>query len=512
MQRALLSVSDKTGIVELAKGLAENGVELISTGGTASLLKENGLQVIGIEDITGFPECLDGRVKTLQPQIHGGILANREIAGHISQADELGIPLIDLVVVNLYPFKQTIARPDVTRQEAIENIDIGGVTLIRAAGKNADHVLLLTDPKDYPAFLEKLYGNSLTKEFAHELALKGFRHTAEYDAMISEYLAAELNDDEMPDTLTLTFEKQQGLRYGENPHQQAAFYRDPGNIKGLLSEAKQLNGKELSYNNIGDASAALEMAREYDEPVVVAVKHANPCGIAIAENVHDAYLKAFAADPQSIFGGIVVLNSQVEANTAEELKKIFLEIIIAPSFSTEALDLLKKKKNLRLLELPQLMEPGRGRPWQMKKVDGGLLIQDLDRVQIDEDTLKVATKREPSDAEWRDLRFAWKVVKHTKSNAIVTAKNGATLGVGGGQTSRVWAVENALSRVESSTEGAVLASDAFFPFADSVELAHKAGITAVIQPGGSVRDQDSIDFCDQHDMTIVFTGIRHFKH
>lgn len=512
MQRALLSVSDKTGVVELAKKLAEKSVELISTGGTAKLLQENGLSVISIDEITGFPECLGGRVKTLQPQIHGGILANREIPEHITEAEELKIPLIDLVVVNLYPFKATIAKPDVTRAMAIENIDIGGVTLIRAAGKNADHVTLLTDPSDYSEFIKILDSGEIDRDFRYRCALKGFQHTAQYDALIAEYLAGEQNEGEMPQTLTLTFEKQQGLRYGENPHQQAAFYRDPGNVRGMLSDAEQLNGKELSYNNIGDASAALEMAREFDEPVAVAVKHANPCGIAIADNVHDAYLKAYAADPQSIFGGIVVLNREVDAVTAEELKKIFLEIVIAPAYDGEALTLLRKKKNLRVLRIPDLAAPAGGRPWQMKKVDGGLLVQDLDRVQIDPNALKVPTKREPTDAEWRDLRFAWKVVKHTKSNAIVTARDGATLGVGGGQTSRVWAVDNALTRVESTTEGAVLASDAFFPFADSVEIAHKAGITAIIQPGGSVRDQDSVDFCDEHDMTMVFTGIRHFKH
>ena len=512
MKRALLSVSDKTGIVELAKALEAAGVELISTGGTARLLAEAGLKVIGISDITGFPECLGGRVKTLQPKIHGGILANRDIPEHLSESNNLGIPLIDLVVVNLYPFKETIAKPGVTRADAIENIDIGGVTLIRAAGKNADHVVLLTDPDDYTPFVEALQAGNINRDFRYDMALKGFRHTAQYDAMIAEYMAAEQGDEEMPDSLSLTFEKQQGLRYGENPHQHAAFYRDPGNITGRLADAEQLNGKELSYNNIGDASAALEMAREFQEPVAVAVKHANPCGIAIAENVHDAYLKAFAADPQSIFGGIVVLNREVNAVLATELKKIFLEIVIAPSYSDEALALLKKKKNLRVLLLPDLAQPADGRPWQLKKVDGGLLVQDHDRVQIDPEKLVYATERKPNDCEWRDLQFAWKVVKHTKSNAIVTARDGATLGVGGGQTSRVWAVENALTRVESSTEGAVLASDAFFPFADSVETAHNAGITAIIQPGGSVRDQDSIDFCNEHDMAMVFTGIRHFKH
>ena len=512
MQRALISVSDKTGVLELAQELHARGVELISTGGTASLLKENGVPVTGISDITGFPECLGGRVKTLQPKIHGGILANRQIPEHLEEAEKLGIPMIDLVVVNLYPFKATILKPGVTMAQAIENIDIGGVTLIRAAGKNSDSVTLLTDPEDYVNFLECLKANSLDDSFRKKMALKGFRHTAQYDTLISQYLARELGDTEFPEQLSLSYEKQQSLRYGENPHQQAAFYREISVLDGRLSGAVQLHGKELSYNNIGDASAALEMIREFSEPTVVALKHANPCGVGTAGTILDAYERAFAADPVSIFGGIVVLNKEVDLETAAEMKKVFLEIIIAPAYAEEALTLLKKKKNLRLLELPALMAPVNSEPYFYKKVDGGLLIQEADLHVMEDENYQVVTKAQPTVQEWADLKLAWKVVKHAKSNAIVVVKDGATQGVGAGQTSRVWAVENALDRSQSSTAGSALASDAFFPFSDSVEKAQAAGVKAIIQPGGSVRDADSIEVCDKFGISMVFTGMRHFKH
>lgn len=512
MKRALISVSDKSGILDLAQILHQEGVELISTGGTAKLLKDNDIPVIGISDITGFPECLGGRVKTLQPKIHGGILANRNIPAHLTEVDELDIPLIDLVVVNLYPFKATILKPGVTMAEAIENIDIGGVTLIRAAGKNSDSVLLLTDPTDYPTFIELFKSNQIDDPFRKKMALKGFRHTAQYDTLISTYLAQELGDKELPDQLSLSYEKQQSLRYGENPHQKAAFYREISHLDGRLSGAEQLHGKELSYNNIGDASAAIEMIREFDEPTVVALKHANPCGVGTAGNIRDAYERAYKADPISIFGGIVVLNGEVDAQTAEAMNKIFLEIIIAPSFSDGALAILQKKKNLRLLRISDIKNPVSHEPYFHKKVDGGLLIQEADLLKMDEESFKVVTDAEPSEQEWNDLKLAWKVVKHAKSNAIVVVKDGATQGVGAGQTSRIWAVDNALDRSKTSTEGSVLASDAYFPFSDSVEKAHTAGVTAVIQPGGSVRDQDSIDVCNQHGISMVFTGMRHFKH
>lgn len=512
MKRALISVSDKSGVLELAQVLQEKGVEIISTGGTAKLLTDNDIPVIGISDITGFPECLGGRVKTLQPKIHGGILANRQISEHLTEAEALGIPLIDLVVVNLYPFKATILKPGVTMSDAIENIDIGGVTLIRAAGKNSDSVTLLTDPSDYVEFMELFREDQVDDAFRKKMALKGYRHTAQYDTLISQYLAKELGDNELPDQLSLTYEKQQSLRYGENPHQQAAFYREISILDGRLSGAKQLHGKELSYNNIGDASAAIEMIREFAAPTVVALKHANPCGVGTGDDIFTAYERAYKADPVSIFGGIVVLNRPVDANIALEMNKIFLEIVIAPSYADDALILLKKKKNLRLLQLADIMNPVTPERYFHKKVDGGLLIQEADLLQLDTDNYKVVTEKQPSEKEWADLKLAWTTVKYAKSNAIVVVKDGATQGVGAGQTSRIWAVDNALERSKTSTEGSVLASDAFFPFSDSVEKAHIAGVTAIIQPGGSVRDQDSIDACDQYGIAMVFTGIRHFKH
>ena len=512
MQRALISVSDKTGVLELAQFLHKNEVEIISTGGTAKLLTDNEIPVIGISDITGFPECLGGRVKTLQPKIHGGILANRKIQDHMDEAVELGIPMIDLVVVNLYPFKATILSPGVTMAKAIENIDIGGVTLIRAAGKNSDSVTLLTDPSDYADFMQSSEAGTLDDAFNKKMALKGFRHTAQYDTLISQYLAKELGDNELPEQMSVSFEKQQSLRYGENPHQSAAFYREISVLDGRLSGAVQLHGKELSYNNIGDASAAIEMIREFSDPTVVALKHANPCGVGTGKSIFEAYDRAYKSDPVSIFGGIVVVNEEVDADTAAEMNKIFLEIVIAPSYSEEALSILKKKKNLRLLELKDIMNPTSPEPYFYKKVDGGLLIQEADLHKMDEESYQVVTEKQPTEQEWADLKLAWRVVKHAKSNAIVVVKDGATQGVGAGQTSRIWAVENALDRSNTSTEGSALASDAFFPFSDSVEKAHAAGVTTVIQPGGSVRDDDSIAACNKFGMSMVFTGMRHFKH
>jgi len=512
MKRALISVSDKSGVLDLAQILHARGIEIISTGGTAKLLSDSGIPVIGISDITGFPECLGGRVKTLQPKIHGGILANRQVPEHIAEAAELGIPMIDLVVVNLYPFRATILKPEVTLTEAIENIDIGGVTLIRAAGKNSDSVTLLTDPQDYQEFVELLGTDKISDSFRKRMALKGFRQTAAYDTLISQYLAKELGDIELPDQLSLTFEKQQSLRYGENPHQKAAFYREISNLGGRLSGAKQLHGKALSYNNIGDASAAIEMIREFSAPTVVALKHANPCGVGTADHISLAFEKAYKADPVSIFGGIVVLNQSVTSTIALEMNKIFLEIVIAPDFDEDALVILKKKKNLRLLQLSEMMNPAVAEPYFHKKVDGGLLIQEADHLQVNAENFQVATERQPTEQEWTDLKLGWTVVKHAKSNAIVVVKDGATQGVGTGQTSRIWAVENALNRSETPTIGSALASDAFFPFSDSVEKAHAAGVTAIIQPGGSVRDQDSIDVCNQVGISMVFTGVRHFKH
>ena len=511
MSRAFLSVSDKTGIVEFAKGLVKAGYELLSTGGTKKALEAAGLSVTSVSDITGFPECLDGRVKTLHPKIHAGILAMRDNASHMQTLKDLEIEPIDIVAVNLYPFKATIANPDVLLAEAIENIDIGGPTMLRAAAKNWQDVAVLIDSADYGTVLQELSENGeVSRETKFGLCAKVFEHTAAYDAMISAYLRT-ITGEKFPGKLTLTYEKQQDLRYGENPHQQAMFYREPLFNQGSLVEAEQLNGKELSFNNINDANGALDALREYDEITVVGAKHANPCGIGSADNVYDAYMKAYHCDPKSIYGGIVVTNAVVDKKTAEEMAKIFLEIIVAPDYSPEALDVLKAKKNLRVLKLPSIKAPLKAEAMDMKKVAGGLLVQDINRIVLD-DEVKCVTKTKPTDKQMEDMLFAWKAVKHIKSNGILTAKNKQTLGIGPGQVSRVWAVEAALERSGEDVKGAVVASDAYFPFSDSVELMAKAGIAAIIQPGGSIRDEESIKACDAAGIAMVFTGLRHFKH
>lgn len=515
--RALISVSDKTGIVTFARELVALGVELISTGGTFKALQEDGVPVIGISDVTGFPECLDGRVKTLHPAIHAGILNIRENEEHQKQMEDLQIENIDMVIVNLYPFKQTILKSGVSLLEAIENIDIGGPTMLRSAAKNNQDVTVIVDPKDYAIVLEELKEKGkVSKETNFYLATKVFEHTANYDAMIANYLREQRGDYSLPDTLTMTFEKVQDMRYGENPHQTAAFYKEVGKTKGTLAQAIQLNGKELSYNNINDANGALELLREFHEPAVVAVKHANPCGVGIGANVYEAYEKAYKADPVSIFGGIIVTNQVIDRKTAEEMAKIFFEIVIAPDYEEEALEVFKLKKNLRVLKLEDIKysDP---HALTMKKVDGGLIVQEKDLELLIEDELKVVTKREPSKEEMEDLRFAWKLVKHVKSNGIALAKDGMSVGIGGGQTNRIWATNQAIEHGkeflgEEGVRGSVLASDAFFPFDDCVEAAAKAGITAIIQPGGSIRDEDSIRACDEAGIAMIFTGMRHFKH
>jgi len=511
-KRALISVFDKTGIVELAKSLVENNYEIISTGGTFKLLKEQGIDVIAVEDVTGFPECFDGRVKTLHPKIHGGILFLRENDEHKNSAEKLDIKPIDMVVVNLYPFKQTVSKDNCSFDEAIENIDIGGPAMIRAAAKNFMNVLIITDINDYQDVLSAIQNENITQELKFKLFLKAISYTSTYDAMIFDYFNRIHKDNNFFfDKLSFGFEKIQELRYGENPHQKAYFYKDIFAAENELSNAIQLHGKELSYNNINDASAAIDLVKEFDQPACVAIKHANPCGVALGEDIFDAYKKCYNADPVSIFGGIVAFNSEVDEQTANELVKIFLEIIIAPAFTQQALNVLKTKKNLRLLQL-NLNAKNNHTQYELKKVSGGLLIQFKDNIQESAENFKVVTKKQPSQKELDDLLFAYKVVKHCKSNAIVVAKDKVTCGLGVGQTSRVWAVENALNRSRVDLKGAVLASDAFFPFADSVELAHKAGITAIIQPGGSVKDQDSIDYCDNAGIPMLFTGVRHFKH
>lgn len=510
--RALISVSDKTGVVEFARELEQLGVQVISTGGTHKKLEEAGIDVTGISDVTGFPECLDGRVKTLHPAVHGGILARRDVPEHMQQLKDLNIETIDIVAINLYPFKETIMKPDVTLADAIENIDIGGPTMLRSAAKNHKDVAVVCDPADYAIVAEELRANGeVSYKTKYRLALKVFEHTAAYDAMISQYLREQI-DAPLPDNVTLTFEKLQDLRYGENPHQNATYYKEIRPFRGSLATAKQLHGKELSFNNINDANGALMTLKEFTEPTVVASKHANPCGVGCGETLHEAYIRAHDCDPTSIFGGIVACNREVDKATAEEMSKIFLEIVLAPSFSDEALEILTQKKNIRLMTIEGIEEPVPAGQYDMKKESGGLLIQDMDLSLYDEDALKVVTEKAPTDKEMADMKMAMKVVKHIKSNGIVYVKDGATVGIGPGQTNRIWAAQNAIRQAESSLEGAVMASDAFFPFSDCVEAAAAAGITAIIQPGGSIRDQESIDKANELGIAMVFSGQRHFKH
>ncbi|OON94221.1 MAG: bifunctional phosphoribosylaminoimidazolecarboxamide formyltransferase/IMP cyclohydrolase [Candidatus Epulonipiscioides saccharophilum] len=486
-------------------------------------------------EITGFNECLDGRVKTLHPVIHAGILNIRDNPKHQQEIKELQIDNIDFVVVNLYPFKETILKPNVTLEDAIENIDIGGPTMLRSAAKNSKDVTVVVDPLDYDKIIAELKANNeVTSQTKSYLAYKVFLHTSNYDAMIARYLGDQLQTqlesqlqskevlieqitfpETFPEKLTLTFEKIQDMRYGENPHQNAAFYKEVGYTKGTLAEAKQINGKELSYNNINDANGALALLREFTEKTVVAVKHATPCGVASANSIYEAYTKAYKADPISIFGGIVVCNCEVDEETALKMNEIFLEIVIAPSYTIGAQKILKKKKNLRVLELPEIQYVNKN-TLDMKKVDGGLIIQETnDRLFNSDVEFKVVTKIPPTIDQIEDLRFAWKIVKHVKSNAITLAKDKMSIGIGGGQVNRIWATKQAIEHAKEfvgGAFGAVLASDAFFPFDDCAFEAIKSGVTAIIQPGGSVRDQDSIDMCDKHGISMVFTSMRHFKH
>jgi phosphoribosylaminoimidazolecarboxamide formyltransferase/IMP cyclohydrolase len=508
--RALVSVSNKEGIVPFVQQLVDLGVEVISTGGTKKVLQDNGVKVIGISEVTGFPEILDGRVKTLHPMIHGGLLAMRDNESHQAQLEEHGITPIDLVVVNLYPFKETISKADSTFEDAIENIDIGGPTMLRSAAKNHKDVAVLVDPTDYEGVIAELKESGKVEVATRRrLAAKVFRHTAAYDAMISNYLT-EAVEEKHPESLTVTFEKKQDLRYGENPHQQAAFYQAPLASEFSIASAEQLHGKELSYNNINDADAALQIVKEFKDPAVVAVKHMNPCGVGTGATTVEAYRRAYEADPVSIFGGIIAFNTEVDKETAELLHELFLEIVIAPSFSEDALAVLKQKKNIRLL-LVDMTGAGVMQS-RMVSVRGGLLVQDEDQAGFEEATITVPTKREPTEQEWADLKLAWKVVKHVKSNAIVLAKEGQTVGVGAGQMNRVGAAKIAIEQAGETAVGSALGSDAFFPMNDTVEAAAKAGVTAIIQPGGSIKDEDSIKKADEYGIAMVFTGVRHFKH
>ncbi len=535
-KRALVSVSDKTGIVDFCKGLVENGFEIISTGGTAKALKEAGLKVIGISEITGFPECLDGRVKTLHPNVHAGLLAMRSNKDHMAQLEKLNINTIDVVCVNLYPFKATLAK-GADFAECVENIDIGGPTMIRAAAKNYQDVAVIVDPKDYNKVLEELKNGGVSLETKKYLQYKVFAHTAVYDSLISNYLAAQLGIT-FPDEVTFAYEKAQDMRYGENPQQQAVFYNEQFIRKGSLSSAKQLWGKELSYNNINDANGALELLKEFGStPAVVACKHANPCGVGTGKSVHEAYMRAYESDPVSVFGGILAINGTVDKETATEINKIFIEIVMAPDYTNDALEILEQKKNIRLLKIDDISAKRDSTAFDMKKVYGGLLVQQYDESLLKgEDTalftkkaevettvlpsgkektvygLGVVTKRVPTAEEIEALLFNWKVVKHTKSNAIVIGKSGRTTGIGMGQTNRIWAAQQAIAHAGKEAKGSVMASDAFFPFPDCVEECVKAGITAIIQPGGSIQDKASVEACDAAGIAMVFVGDRHFKH
>ncbi|MCL2657486.1 MAG: bifunctional phosphoribosylaminoimidazolecarboxamide formyltransferase/IMP cyclohydrolase [Betaproteobacteria bacterium] len=525
--QALLSVSDKRGIVEFARELHALGITLLSTGGTAKALRDAGLPVTDVGDYTGFPEMLDGRVKTLHPKVHGGILARRDLAEHLDTLAAHSIPRIDLVVVNLYPFQATVAKPGCTLEEAIENIDIGGPTMVRAAAKNhgteAGGVGIVTDPADYAAIVAELKANknALSYKTRFELARKAFTHTARYDSAISNWLTAVDADKlaptetpvraEYPSRLQFAFDKVQEMRYGENPHQSAAFYREPGSAPGSIADYRQLQGKELSYNNIADADAAWECVKAFDTTACVIIKHANPCGVALGANAEEAYRKAFQTDPTSAFGGIIAFNASVDAATAKAVSAQFLEVLIAPEYTPEALSVLAAKQNVRVLTCAL----GRLAQLDFKRVGGGLLVQSHDDATITRAQLKVVTRRAPSEQEWNDLLFAWRVAKYVKSNAIVYCKDGMTIGVGAGQMSRVDSARIAKVKAENaglSIVGTAAASDAFFPFRDGLDVLAQAGATAVIQPGGSVRDSEVINAADEQNIAMVFTGFRHFRH
>lgn len=518
MSKALISVSNKENVVELAKAIEKAGYEILSTGGTYKVLKDNKIKVTQVSDITLFPECLSGRVKTLHPNVHAGILARRDNKEDMKELKKLKIDTIDIVVVNLYPFKETIQKPNVKLEDVIENIDIGGPTMLRSAAKNYNDVTVVVDPKDYDLVIKELNKNKKTTlETRYYLMYKAFQHTASYDSLISTYFR-KLQNIKNPENITVAYEKIQDMRYGENPHQSAAYYREAYNDgKGSLVNAKQLHGKALSFNNINDTNGAITLLKEFtDKPTIVAVKHTNPCAVAQDDTIYKAYKKAYEADPVSIFGGIIASNREIDKKTAEEINKIFIEIVIAPSFSKEAIKILTQKENIRLLELKDVAKEIREGEEDFKHIYGGLLVQDYNLATIDKKNIEYVTNKKPSKKELEDLMFAMKVVKHTKSNAIVIAKNLQTLGIGAGQVNRIWATKQAIEHSDEIkkglTKGAVLASDAFFPFDDCVQEAAKAGITAIAQPGGSKRDQDSIDACNKSNVSMIFTHTRHFKH
>ncbi|MES2017373.1 MAG: bifunctional phosphoribosylaminoimidazolecarboxamide formyltransferase/IMP cyclohydrolase [Pseudomonadota bacterium] len=522
IKQALISVSDKTGVLEFARALSAQGVNILSTGGTAKLLADNGVPVTEVADYTGFPEMLDGRVKTLHPKVHGGILARRDFPEHVAKLEEHNIPTIDMVVVNLYPFQATVAKDDCSLEDAIENIDIGGPTMLRSAAKNHKDVVVVCDPADYLRVLEEMKAGVIAYDTRFMLAKKVFAHTAQYDGAITNYLTS-LGEDKAhatraayPQTLNMTFEKVQDMRYGENPHQSAAFYRDLAPAVGALASYKQLQGKELSYNNIADADAAWECVKSLgglgQSAGCVIVKHANPCGVAIGVDALDAYSRALQTDPTSAFGGIIALNTELDAKTAEAIAKLFVEVLIAPSFSAEARAIMSAKQNVRLLEIPL----GAGQnPFDVKRVGGGLLVQSPDAKLVGLDELRVVTKLQPTQQQLQDLMFAWRVAKYVKSNAIVFCGNGMTLGVGAGQMSRIDSARIASIKAQNAgltLAGSAVASDAFFPFRDGLDVVLDAGATCVIQPGGSMRDQEVIDAADERGAVMLYTGARHFRH
>jgi len=516
IKRALLSVSDKTGLIDFARALAAQGVELLSTGGTAKALRDAAIPVTEVADYTGFPEMLDGRVKTLHPKIHGGILGRRDLPEHVAAMNRNNIGYIDLVCVNLYPFVATVAKPGCTLEDAIENIDIGGPAMVRSAAKNHAFVTIVTDPADYSAVVEEMRANggAVGDRTRFSLAIKAFEHTAAYDGAIANHFGKLVEESEFPRTINLQFKKQQAMRYGENPHQNAAFYVEAGAREASIATARQLQGKELSYNNIGDADAALECIKQFDAaPACVIVKHANPCGVAYGATLLEAYDRAYQTDPESAFGGIIACNGELDGATAAAIvERQFVEVIIAPRVSQAAIDICATKKNVRLLECGQWPATP-GKRLDYKRVNGGLLVQEADLALTGE--IKVVTRRAPTEAEMRDLLFAWRVAKFVKSNAIVYVRDNMTIGVGAGQMSRVNSARIAAIKAEHAglaVPGSVMASDAFFPFRDGIDNAAEAGIQAVIQPGGSMRDQEVIAAADAHGMAMAFTGMRHFRH
>ncbi|ASA55567.1 bifunctional phosphoribosylaminoimidazolecarboxamide formyltransferase/IMP cyclohydrolase [Vibrio gazogenes] len=524
IRRALISVSDKTGIVEFAKALADRGVDILSTGGTARLLAEQGISVTEVSDYTGFPEMMDGRVKTLHPKVHGGVLGRR------GQDDEImaqhGIQPIDMVVVNLYPFAATVAKADCSLADAVENIDIGGPTMVRSAAKNHKDVSIIVNASDYQRVLTEMDTNSgsLTLETRFDLAIAAFEHTAAYDGMIANYFGKMVPsygenkegdaDSKFPRTFNMQFEKKQDMRYGENSHQSAAFYVESHPEEASVATARQIQGKALSYNNIADTDAALECVKEFSEPACVIVKHANPCGVALGDSILEAYNRAYQTDPTSAFGGIIAFNRELDAATAQAIvERQFVEVIIAPTVADDAIEVVAAKKNVRLLVCGQWQDKTTG--YDFKRVNGGLLVQDRDQGMVSVDDLTVVSKRQPSEAELKDALFCWKVAKYVKSNAIVYAKSDMTIGVGAGQMSRVYSAKIAGIKAADENlkvEGTVMASDAFFPFRDGIDAAAEAGVTCVIQPGGSMRDDEVIAAADEHGMTMIFTGMRHFRH